>query len=154
MIDLKDMILNRVPKFILGNLTGTLVDTLVLWFFSHLVFHNYVGQVIISPAISFECAVFVNFLLCYHFIWKDRVEQANSNSFLRRFGAYNVMCIGGFLIKMGFLMLIQYLTQWDVVICNLLALCVSGTFNFFMDHFVIFKKKKEAHYGADYDGGH
>ena len=152
MIEVKDLIVNRVPKFIFGNLIGTVVDTLVLWFFSHVVFHSYVGQVIISPAISFECAVFVNFLLCCRFIWKDRVEQTGSTSFLRRFGAYNVMCIGGFLIKMGFLMLIEYLTKWDVVICNLLALCASGTFNFMMNEFVIFKKRKEKIDGTDYDG--
>jgi len=41
------------------------------------------------------------------------------------------------------LMLIQWLTKWDVVICNLLALCVSGVVNFLMDNFVVFKKKAE-----------
>ena len=43
---------------------------------------------------------------------------------------------------MGVLLLIQALTKWDVVICNLLALCVSGTYNFMMDELVIFKKRK------------
>ena len=141
MIDFKVLILNRVPKFILGNLTGTLVDTLVLWVFSHFVFRGYVGQVIISPVISFECAVFVNFLLSYNYIWRDRIAHKTTASFFRHYGGYNAMCIGGFLIKMGVLMLIQYLTKWDVVICNLLALCVSGTFNFMMNEFVVFKKK-------------
>lgn len=136
-------ILKRVPKFIIGNVVGTLVDTLVLWVFSHFVFDGYVGEVIISPVISFECAVLVNFLLSYHFIWKDRVPQMTSRSFLRHVWPYNISCIGGFLVKMGALMLIQYLTKWDVVICNLLALCVSGTFNFAMNEFVVFRKRKE-----------
>ena len=143
MIDVKDLIVKRAPKFIVGNLIGTVVDTLVLWFFSHVVFHGYVGQIIISPTISFECAVSVNFLLCCRFIWKDRVKQTASTSIFRRFLAYNFMCVGGFVVKMGFLMLIEFLTHWDVVICNLLALCVSGTFNFMMSEFVIFKKRKE-----------
>ena len=80
MIDLRVLILRRVPKFVLGNLIGTLVDTFVLWVFSHFVFDGYVGEVIISPVISFECAVLVNFLLSYHFIWRDRVPNMTVKS--------------------------------------------------------------------------
>ena len=148
----KELILKRFPKYFMGNLLGTLVDTVVLWVFSHLVFKGYVGQCIISPFISFECAVFVNFLVCYHFTWKDRITQKSAGAFFRRYAGYNASCTGGFLIKMGVLLLIQYLTKWDVVICNLLALCISGTFNFLMDEFVIFKKKKEASHGFDHVG--
>ena len=50
----KELILKRFPKYFMGNLLGTLVDTVVLWLFSHLVFKGYVGQCIISPFISFE----------------------------------------------------------------------------------------------------
>ena len=138
----KELILHRFPKFVAGNLIGTLVDTLVLWVFSHFVFRGYVGKVIISPLISFECAVFVNFLMAYYVTWKDRVSQLTSRSFFRHYGAYNASCTGSFLVKMGLLMLIQWLSKWDVVICNLLALCVSGCINFSMNEFVIFKKKK------------
>ena len=49
MSEAKTLILNKFPKFFLGNTVGTIVDTVVLWLFSHLVFSNYVGQVIISP---------------------------------------------------------------------------------------------------------
>lgn len=141
MSNAKELILKRFPKFVTGNVVGTIVDTLVLWLFSHFVFGGYVGKVIISPIISFECAVMANFVVSYFFTWKDRVTTRNKSSFWRRYAAYNASCAGGFLIKMGVLMLIQYLTKWDVVICNLLALCVSGVFNFSMDEFVIFKKK-------------
>jgi len=41
------------------------------------------------------------------------------------------------------LMLIQWFSKWDVVICNLLALCVSGIINFVMNEFVIFRRKEE-----------
>ena len=153
MIDIKELILKRVPKFFMGNLVGTLVDTLVLWVFSHFVFRHYVGQVIISPFISFECAVFTNFLVSYYFIWNDRITQKTKKTFVRHYAAYNISCTGAFFIKMGVLMLIQYLTKWDVVICNLIALCVSGIFNFMINEFVIFKKRKrETSHGADYNG--
>ena len=133
--------LKRFPKFIAGNLLGTAVDTLVLWIFSHYVFNGYVGEVIISPIISFECAVLMNFLVAYYITWKDRVSMLTIGSFLRHYFGYNVSCTGVFFVKMGLLMLIEYLTKWNVVLCNLLALCVSGTVNFIMGEFVIFKKR-------------
>ena len=140
---LKELIVKRFPKFFAGNLLGTAIDTLVLWLFSHFVFHGYIGQVIISPVISFECAVMTNYVFSYFVTWKDRISQVSTRSFFRRFVGYNVTCTGTFILKMGVLMLIQWLTKWDVVICNLLALCVSGVVNFLMDNFVVFKKKAE-----------
>lgn len=139
--DFKSLIL-RFPKFLAGNLVGTIVDTVVLWVFSHLVFNGYVGEVIISPIISFECAVFVDFLCSYYYIWGDRVNKRGKRSFFTHYAGYNASRTGSFLIKLLALMLIQYLTQWDVVVCNLLALCVSGGINFMMDEFVIFRKKE------------
>lgn len=138
----KDLILHRFPKFVAGNLLGTLVDTLIIWVFSHFVFQGYVGKIIISPIISFEFAVFSNFIFSYYMTWKDRISRHSRKSFLRHYGAYNASCTGGFLIKLGLLLMIQALTKWDVVICNLLALCVSGTYNFMMNELVIFKKRK------------
>jgi len=152
MVDFKVLVLNRLPKFIGCNMVGTLVDMAVLWLFSHLVFSNYVGCVVISPIISFECAVFVNFVVSYYFTWKDRVGHESVDGFFKRYLAYNGSCTGGFIIKMGLLMLIHYLTKWDVVLCNLLALCGSGIFNFMMNEFVVFKKKKDVNYGTDYHG--
>lgn len=140
---LKELIVKRFPKFFAGNLLGTAIDTLVLWLFSHFVFQGYIGQVIISPVISFECAVMTNFIFSYFVTWKDRISQVSTRSFFRRFVGYNATCTGTFILKMGILMLIQWLTKWDVVICNLLALCVSGVVNFLMDNFVVFKKKAE-----------
>lgn len=140
---LKELILKRFPKFFAGNLLGTAIDTLVLWLFSHFVFHGYIGQVVISPVISFECAVMTNYVFSYFVTWKDRISQVSTRSFFRRFVGYNATCTGTFILKMGVLMLIQWLTKWDVVICNLLALCVSGVVNFLMDNFVVFKKKAE-----------
>lgn len=136
------VILKRFPKFIAGNLLGTVVDTIVLWVFSHRVFHGYVGAVVISPIISFECAVMVNFVFSYYITWKDRISQLTARSFFRHYAAYNASCTGTFLLKMGVLMLIQWISKWDVVICNLLALCVSGIVNFVMNEFVVFKRKR------------
>lgn len=134
----------KISGFVASNLLGTAVDTAVLWVCSTYLFSGYAGTYLLSPVISFECAVSVNFLCSYFFIWKDRVtrKRHRKTSFFRHYGAYNLSCTGVFLLKMGFLLIIERITRWDVVFCNLLALCVSGCVNFVMDEWVIFKKKK------------
>lgn len=131
----------KVPKFILVNGLGTVVDTAVLWLLSDHVFSTYVGMYLISPLISFEFAVFANFCCSFLFIWKDRVEQGGVRLFFKKYLLYNVSCTMTFLLKMGFLLVFELLFGWDVVICNLAALCVSGIINFCMSEWVIFRKK-------------
>ena len=55
--------------------------------------------------------------------------------------SYLATCIAGFLVKMLFLQLFSVLLGWDVVWCNLLALCFSGIFNFVVNDRFVFKKK-------------
>ena len=65
----------RYLKFSGTSVIGTVVDTLVLWLLSDMVFHGrYWGEYMISPAISFQCAVAVNFLISYFYVWKDRIR--------------------------------------------------------------------------------
>lgn len=149
--------LRKIISFIIANFFGTIVDTAVLWICSHFLFESYTGVYIISPVISFECAVTTNFLCSYFYIWRGRVNREKSKSFLRYYWKYNLSCTGGFLIKMGFLLLTERVFRTigipdpiiifginvpDVVICNLIALCFSGVFNFAMGEWVIFRKKK------------
>lgn len=133
----------RFIGYVSVSLIGTAVDTAVLWVCSHLLFSgSYFGRNILSPTISFECAVFVNFCSCYFFVWKDRISQRGTRSFFRHYAGYNASCTGAFLLKMGLLQLVLWITGLDVVWCNLIALCFSGLFNFTMSDRVIFKKKK------------
>ncbi len=134
-------LLKKIPKFILSNGLGTAVDTLVLWLLSHYVFNSYAGDYLLSPFISFECAVFTNYLCSFFFIWKDRVKRRNSIYFMRRYILYNISSTVVFLFKMGILLLFEAVFGWNVVICNLAALCVSGFVNFSMGEWVIFRKR-------------
>jgi len=43
---------------------------------------------------------------------------------------------------MAFLLLFERIFGWNVVVCNLAALCLSGMLNFLMGECVIFKKPK------------
>ncbi|MGN1210854.1 MAG: GtrA family protein [Candidatus Cryptobacteroides sp.] len=131
----------KIASFVGFNAVGTVVDTFVLWLFSHFVFHSYGGIYIISPMISFECAVFTNFLSSFFFIWKGRIQGRSGKTFMGCFLIYNLTCVGGFLIKMGLLLLIEHFSGWNVVFCNLAALCVSGCFNFAMNEWVVFRKR-------------
>lgn len=133
----------RYLKFAGSSLAGTLVDTLVLWLLSDLVFtEGYWGEYIISPAISFQCAVMTNFLISYFYVWKDRnAERKGVGRFFRTFFYYDLSCSTVFLVRLGILLLIERWSGWDVVICNLIAMCFSGIVNFIMNNQVIFRKR-------------
>ena len=135
----------RYIRFSLSTLAGTVVDMLVLWVCSHyLLAGHYWGEYLLSPFISFECAVLTNFTIAYFSVWKDRVSVRTKRSFLRHYVGYNLSCTGTFLLKMGVLLLIERFSGgWDVLICNILALCVSGILNFILDDRLVFRPKYE-----------
>ena len=133
----------RYLKFSGTSVIGTVVDTLVLWLLSDMVFHGrYWGEYMISPAISFQCAVAVNFLISYFYVWKDRIrgrQDAGVKLFFRLYLTYNLSCSSIFLLRIGVLLFIERFTGWDVVICNLVAMCFSGILNFAISNLLIFK---------------
>lgn len=143
-------LLVRYIKFAGTGVIGTIVDTLVLWVLSDFVFtRGYWGEYIISPVISFQCAVAVNFTTSYFYVWKDRTRKRNDAStrrFLKLYAIYNLSGSAVFLLRLGALLLIERFTGWDVVICNLTAMCFSGIVNFTINNLVIFTKR-EAHDG-------
>lgn len=129
-------------KFLLTRMFGTGVDTLVLWFCSGYLFTSHWGSYVWSPIISFEFAVMSNFLWSYYWIWSSRVERKCRSDFWKCFFNFNLSSIAGFLIKMLFLLLFEYLFEWNVVWCNLAALLISGFFNYFLADFWVFRKSK------------
>ncbi len=137
-------VLIRYIKFIGTSIVGTVIDTLVLWLLSDYVFSDvYWGEYIVSPLISFQCAVIVNYLISYFYVWKDRVDSVRGfRSFVKLFGAYDLSCSTVFLLRFGILLLIERFFGWDVVICNLVAMCVSGLVNFLITNNFIFKNRK------------
>ena len=146
-------ILSKFIMFVLTSSAGTVVDLGLHWVLSKFVFQgNYWGSYWIAPTISFEVAALVNFVIAYFFVWKERISQRSIRSFFRHFAAYNAACVGAYVLKLiamqglHFLFVsLDWFQEWSIepVLCNLLALCFSGTFNFIMSEFVIFGKTKK-----------
>ena len=139
-------VLIRYLKFMGTSVVGTIVDTLVLWILSDFIFtKGYWGEYVISPVISFQCALTANFLISYFYVWKDRtvVSGASTKRFFKLYFTYNLSGSAVFLLRLGALLIIEKFTGWDVVICNLLAMCVSGVLNFAINNLLIFKKKRK-----------
>lgn len=138
--------LKRYVKFMGTSVAGTIVDTAVLWLLSDLVFtEGYWGEYIISPTISFQCAVAVNFTIAYFYVWRDRTltrADRSKKRFFRLFLTYDLSCSAIFILRLGVMLLIEKFTGWDVVVCNLLAMCFSGVLNFTIENVLIFRKKK------------
>ena len=138
-------LLKRYVKFAATSVVGSLTDTLVLWLLSDYVFADrYVGEYVISPIISFQCAVAVNFTIAYFYVWKDRTQDRRGEGkdlCFRLFLAYDLSCSAVFAVRMGVMLLIERFTGWDVVLCNLLAMCFSGILNFVIDNILVFRKK-------------
>lgn len=133
--------LKRLAKHTLFSLLGTATDTLVLWLLSSLVFKSYVGEYIISPIISFECATLVNFLSSSKLVWKDRMKGLSLGSYFKHLLGFNASYAGVFLLKMALLLGLEWISGWDVVWCNLIAVTICGFINFFMNEKVIFRPK-------------
>ena len=146
-------LLEKFTMFFLTSLVGTMVDLGLHWLLVTYFFKgNYWGSFWIAPTISFEAAAITNFCISYFFVWKERITQHNARSFFRHLAGYNATCIGAFLLKFAvmqgihFIFLSQdWMQGWTLepVLCNLIALCFSGGFNFFMSEFVIFGKKRK-----------
>ncbi len=132
-------LVKRFPKFVGVNAIGTIIDTAVLWLFSHFVFDGYVGEYVISPVISFECAVMSNYLFSYFGVWRER---RSAGSFVLKYIMYNISSSLVFMMKLGIILLLERMFGWNVVICNLAALCLSGLINFSLSEWVIFRKKQ------------
>lgn len=138
-------LLVRYVKFAASSLAGTVTDTFVLWLLSSYVFEEgYWNEYVISPVISFQCAVAVNFTIAYFYVWKDRTrtaQNAGAEKFLRLYLAYNLTSSAVFLIRLGIMLLIERFTGWNVVLCSLAAMLFSGFLNFTIENIVIFRRK-------------
>ena len=137
-------VLIRYIKFLGTSIIGTSVDMLVLWLLSDYAFADgYWREYVFSPVISFQCAVLVNFTIFYFYVWKDRLDSMrNLGYFLKKYLTYNLSCSTAFLLRLGVIILVESLTGLDVVVCNIIAMSVSGIVNFILTNNIVFRRSK------------
>lgn len=133
----------RYVEFSLSTIPGMVMDTLILWMLAHFVLDGtYWGENVVSPIVSFECSVVTNFTVAYFLVWRDRISHRSGRSYMRHFVPYNVSCVGAMVLRLSLLQVFVVSLPWDVVVCNWLTLPFSGLFNFVMNEWVIFRKRK------------
>lgn len=130
----------RFIKFALSSLGGGTVDMVLVWLLTSYVFDGYLGDVIITPIVSFESSVIVGFTFCWCFVWNDRVSRKGSRSFLKHLAAYNASNIGIFGLRMMLVVLIESIFSCNLVIINLISRILAGLLNFVISDKVIFRK--------------
>ena len=132
----------KLTKFTIRGIVGTVIDTIILLALSTYLFHSYFTIYILAPLISFEVSILIAYIICYFWIWNHRVNN-NKWDFFRRIPVYNATVWISFVVKMILLISIERIFHFDVVICNLLAILVSGLINFFAGEKIIFKEIKQ-----------
>lgn len=147
-------VLKHYIMFAITCTAGTIVDLGVHWLLSSTIFSaSYWGRFWISPAISFELATITNFFIAYHFVWRERISKRTTRSFWRHFAAFNATSFGAFLLKFAVMQGAHFIlasmdvlqtANYEPALCNAIGLLFSGLFNFFMNEFVIFGKRKKA----------
>ena len=143
-------LLMRFAMFSITSGAGTLVDLGGhYWLSSSYMPNHYWWTFWVSPVISFEAAVITNFVIAYFWVWRERISKRSPRSFLRHYAGYNAAATGVFFIKLLVMQGIHLLMvafgwfqnkSYEPVLCNMLALCVSGCFSFVLNEFVVFRK--------------
>jgi putative flippase GtrA len=130
--------IRKFTKYTVRGILGGIVDSLVLLLLSEYAFSTYVMEYIIAPTISFEVSLSVTYTLCYFWIWNHRVHNT-LRDFVHRFPVYNLSAMFAFGIKLILLILFERLWHFRPVICNIMALSVSGFFSFFLSDKIVFR---------------
>ncbi|MCD6101906.1 MAG: GtrA family protein [Candidatus Cloacimonetes bacterium] len=133
--------LRNFIKFAIRGVAGAIVDTSVLWILTTLFFHSYFTKYILSPAISYELGIVATYIICYFWIWNNKVNKDKSD-FFRRLIYYNFALIISLVIKVLVLAAINEIFNFYILISNLIALCFSGIFSFFASEKYIFIKRE------------
>ena len=143
-------LLMRFAMFSITSGAGTLVDLGGhYWLSSSYMPDHYWWTFWVSPVISCEAAVITNFVIAYFWVWRERISKRSPRSFLRHYAGYNAAATGVFFIKLLVMQGIHLLMvafgwfqnkSYEPVLCNMLALCVSGCFSFVLNEFVVFRK--------------
>lgn len=132
-------------KYACATSLGAVVEMAILWLLAHVIFKNtsFSGKDSLSILIASEIAILVNFTTAYFFVWKDRITKRSARSYFRHYLAFALTANILMVLKVAMALFFKDLFRWDVVICDFVALILSGTVNFVINEMVIFKNRKQ-----------
>jgi putative flippase GtrA len=127
----------RLFRYLTASILGTAADLFFLWLYTLFV-ESYSATYIIGPVFSFQIAMLINFTASCLWIWPDRIPKGQKHHFWKRFLSYDIAAMMILGVKMILIILLERLTGWGVLLCNLIALTVTGVLNFFIRERLIF----------------
>lgn len=132
-------------KYACATSLGAVVEMAILWLLAHVIFKNtsFPGKDSLSILIASEIAILVNFTTAYFFVWRDRITKRSPRSYFRHYLAFALTANILMVLKVALALFFKDLFRWDVVICDFVALIISGTVNFVLNEMVIFKDRKQ-----------
>lgn len=128
----------RFSKFSVVGIAGFVVDNLAYLLLSR-VLTGLTLRTFVVPLISYEIAMFGNYLLSFYWVWRDR--RSGSSLFARRLLFYNATTAVPFAFRMIAYVQLFRLLHLEGVISNMIAILIGVLFNFFVCERFIFRAK-------------
>jgi len=130
----------RFSKFGVTGFIGYIVDNSIFFILSKIT-SNLTLETFLIPFISYEIAMFNNYMLSYYWVWRDRKDKVNPGVY-RKLIYYNGTTFIPFIFRMlAYVHLFRFL-KLEGIFSNMIAIIVGMAFNFFICEKFIFKKKK------------
>ena len=140
----KTFLINQ-GKYACATSLGAVVEMAIRWLLAHVIVKNtsFSGKDSLSILIASEIAILVNFTTAYFFVWRDRITKRSPRSYFRHYLAFALTANILMVLKVALALFFKDLFRWAVVICDFVALIISGTVNFVLNEMVIFKDRKQ-----------
>jgi putative flippase GtrA len=128
----------RFFKFGAVGLVGFCVDNLVFFLLSRSI-DNTFFLTFVCPFISYEIAMFNNFMLSMHWVWRER--KNGNNGYLKKLLMYNGTTFIPFLFRMLIYIQLFRFLNLESIFSNMIAIIFGILFNFFICEKFIFKRR-------------
>ncbi len=148
MSKLNKLKLRRFIGFSVCNAPGTILEILIIWLMSDVLFHSHFARFIIAPVIAFECSMLVDFALMARFVWRDSVVDDTGKRFLHRLLMFNISTVGVYLMRLLLIQLLHWAFGLGPVVCDLLSMVFSGLLNFGINDRLIFAQGDDHRLGV------
>lgn len=129
----------RFSKFSAVGLVGYAVDNGIYLLLSSALTGTGLRTWVV-PLISYEIAMFNNYLLSYYWVWRDRNNR--QGRFAVRLLFYNAATAVPFAVRMAAYVQLFRVLELEGIFANMIAVLIGVLFNFLICEKFIFRKKR------------